>query len=302
MMPTVKQSYIQELNLIANRYGNLEDATVRKLLAMMRELRRNVGAKIITAEDWSPAKLASIRAGIDDVIAQFQAQLDAEVRTAFQATLTAGGESVTKPLEKIGVSGVFFQPSTAQVNVMLDFSARLVQDIKEELRSKIDQQVRLAVLGNKSPFQTMKDITRALYNAPKSRVPTGKEIVGGIAGRAEKVLRTEMQRALNLATHSQQLETAKRVPGLTKSWVATADTRTRPTHLTAHIRYKDNPILVADFFIVGTSRLMYPGDPNGPPEETIYCRCRQVTHHPVIGRIGSTLDARIAKEIKRRAA
>lgn len=305
-MPTIKQSYIQELNLIAGRYGTLEDQTIKRMLVMLRDLRARIAAQIATAGGWEPWRLRNLRAGIEDVIAQFQAQLNAELRASFQDTLVAGGESAVKPFEAAGISGgisgVFFRPSTAQVNVMLDFSARLVKQISDEVRGKIDQAVRLSVLGEKSPFQAMKDITSELYKQPQGKIPTGKEVVGGIAGRAEKVVRTEMQRAFNLATYSQQLETAKRIPGITKGWQATADRRTRPTHLRAHIRYKDNPIPIAEKFVVGTSRMLYPLDPNGDIKEVAGCRCRPVTYHPVIGRIGSTLDARIVKELKRRAA
>jgi hypothetical protein len=65
------------------------------------------------------------------------------------------------------------------------------------------------------------------------------------------------------------------------------------------MRYKDNPIPIREYFQVGSARLLYPGDPNGPPGETINCRCRAVTHHPAIGRVGSSLDGRIAQMLEK---
>jgi hypothetical protein len=60
------------------------------------------------------------------------------------------------------------------------------------------------------------------------------------------------------------------------------------------------PIPVDEPFIVGGAELMYPGDPAGPPEETINCRCRSVTQHPAIGRVGTSLDGRIEQELDTR--
>jgi uncharacterized protein with gpF-like domain len=183
----------------------------------------------------------------------------------------------------------------------LDFSAKLIQDITDDMRAGIDKSVRRAVIGEMSTIDAMRDITNTLGIEARAGVWKKRhDPVKGIAARAETDLRTEMGRAFNLATFSQQQEAAARIPGLTKSWTATGDVRTRPTHLRAHMKYKTNPIPVLAKFQVGSARLMYPLDPTGPPEETINCRCRSVTHHPAVGRVGSNLDGRIAAELKRR--
>jgi len=113
-----------------------------------------------------------------------------------------------------------------------------------------------------------------------------------------------MQRAYNLSTLSQQLETAKYVPGLMKAWEAAADPRTRESHLRAHQEYHKNAVLVGKPFVLrdekGEAELMCPGDPNAPPRFTINCRCTMSTIYPDIGVIGSTLDGRIAAELARR--
>ena len=43
--------------------------------------------------------------------------------------------------------------------------------------------------------------------------------------------------------------------------------------------------------------LMYPLDPAGPPQETINCRCTQITVIPEIGPLETPLDAEIEKEL-----
>ena len=57
-----------------------------------------------------------------------------------------------------------------------------------------------------------------------------------------------------------------------REWLSALDERTRPTHEAAHGQRAglDEP------FNVGGAKLQYPGDPQGPAEEIINCRCTTV--------------------------
>lgn len=60
---------------------------------------------------------------------------------------------------------------------------------------------------------------------------------------------------------------------LVKMWLATKDERTRDTHIEA-----DGQVVDIDKpFIVGNSKMMYPGDPAGEPCEVYNCRCTTIT-------------------------
>lgn len=300
---TIAQDYVRELNRIANRYGSLEDETIKRMLSMLKDLRMKIAAQLATAQGWDAVHLERLRANVEAQIAQFEARLRSELQAAMQDAVQTGQDSVVQPFQEIGLRSNYHRFSSAQANAIVDFSARLVKQIADETRAKIDQQIRLAVLGDKSPLDAMKGITKDLGLDARTGVWKKRpDPVKGVAARSETILRTEMQRAFNLATYSQQQASARDIEGLTKSWMATADGRTRPTHLRAHMRYKNNPIPIDEPFQVGSARLMYPCDPNGPPEETINCRCRSVTHHPALGRVGSSLDGRVAAELARRTA
>jgi hypothetical protein len=89
----------------------------------------------------------------------------------------------------------------------------------------------------------------------------------GIA-RARAIARTETHSAQQAATRSFANEVDEEFP-LVKVWVSTEDDRTRPTHAEANGQQQplDQP------FQVGDALLQFPGDPSGPPEEVINCRC-----------------------------
>lgn len=58
-----------------------------------------------------------------------------------------------------------------------------------------------------------------------------------------------------------------------KSWISTFDDRVRDPHDTREHPELAVPIDINAPFVVGGAELMHPGDPNGPPGQTINCRC-----------------------------
>lgn len=89
--------------------------------------------------------------------------------------------------------------------------------------------------------------------------------------RAVTVARTETLAAVNAGVfRSAELEAESRGdPAPFKQWIATADPRTRLTHREAD----KQRTLLREPFRVGGAQLLFPGDPRGPANEVINCRC-----------------------------
>lgn len=88
--------------------------------------------------------------------------------------------------------------------------------------------------------------------------------------RAVVIARTETLGALNGSrTDSFQAFAAETEEELERMWLSTVDPRTRPTHVAADGQRTG----VTDPFMVGGFALMFPGDPTGPAQEVIQCRC-----------------------------
>lgn len=93
-----------------------------------------------------------------------------------------------------------------------------------------------------------------------------EQLPGVDRARARRISRTEVIRASNFGS----IEGA-RATGLDmrKEWIATPDTRTRPSHAAAD----GQQVGLDAAFTVGGHEAQYPGDPALPAEESVSCRC-----------------------------
>jgi SPP1 gp7 family putative phage head morphogenesis protein len=84
--------------------------------------------------------------------------------------------------------------------------------------------------------------------------------------RAQTIARTETHNAATYATDQAAESTGLKFE---REWVAAEDNQTRPDHRAADGQRAgmDEP------FTVGGAKLSRPGDPDGPPEQIINCRC-----------------------------
>ena len=291
---TAKQDYANALLANARRYGTLEDETVRQATALLTELKRTLQDKLLSATDFEAAHLRRLLDETNTELEKYEAALAALVGTGTRQAVNTGLDAVIAPLVAAGYEVTVSPVVQARVNTLIDFSAELVRNISDEVRKVINTQIRLGVLGSKTPFEIMKELTRLLGYQKGV-------LVDGVGIRAEMIVRTEMTRVYNLSAYSQQLFTNDTLPGgVLKAWRATGDRRTRQNHLEAAARYNAEPIPVNQPFIVGGAELMFPGDPSGPAKETINCRCKTRTILPAIGPIQTPEEARIAAELERR--
>lgn len=125
--------------------------------------------------------------------------------------------------------------------------------------------------------QSIPDLTRAV------RVLLTASGTDRWPGRARTVARTETMGAVNAGVFRAAVLDAEARGDLApmKVWLATEDSRTRPTHNEAD----GQRTFLTSPFVVGGAQLMFPGDPRGPASEVIQCRCTML---PTI--LGETID------------
>jgi uncharacterized protein with gpF-like domain len=104
-----------------------------------------------------------------------------------------------------------------------------------------------------------------------SIVGIGKRIQEALGGdmafsRARTIAITETHAAAAAANDMAAESTGL---SLKRRWLTAHDSAVRPSHVAADMQVR----AMEDHFDIGGAKLLRPGDPDGPAEETINCRC-----------------------------
>jgi hypothetical protein len=291
-MTTQKQrSYAKKLREITKRFANLETDTVKRSVALLEQLRKDIIAQLATGgTEFDAYWLQQVQGNINDMITGYDALVADLAGSSASQAYTLGGNSVVEPAISGGMRGVFYRPNQAQLNILIDYSADLITNINSDMRSAINRELVTASLGGKSPLDVMKNITNILG------VKNGRSLATGVSARSEKIYRTELGRVYELSAESQRQVSKELEPNLQKRWLSTGDNRTRDSHLAAHGQI----VPVDEPFLVDGEELNHPKDPGGSAGNTINCRCTVVTIWPEIGPIETLNDQLVEEERKRR--
>lgn len=151
-----------------------------------------------------------------------------------------------------------------------ELNARVVKWAKKRAGTKV-------VDISKTTERRIRKVVTEGLDSGSSPAEIAREMADKVNGmtraRARTIARTEAHTAGMTGEYMAMEETVVDL-GLevNKVWVASEDDRTRDSHSAADGQTTG----LNEPFLVGESELMYPGDPDGPPEEVINCRCTVV--------------------------
>lgn len=148
-----------------------------------------------------------------------------------------------------------------------------LRNVPNEVYSRLVREIETGIaLGESNP--DMAERVRTLLTA------SGSDLW---PNRAITVARTESLAAVNAGAYAGAVRDADARGDVApmKVWLATDDTRTRPTHDDAD----GQRTLLESPFIVGGAQLRFPGDPRAPAQEVVMCRCSLL---PVV--LGEDID------------
>lgn len=249
------------------------ESAIRAALAELNRLRIEILTQMRSVAELRDdlGRMRQVEQAVNGMIDRVETQLAADLRAALRVQFDHGIALADAPLVSLDLPVVTISRET--IAVAESFSADLIQGITGTLRMKINSILRRAVLGSLNYSDALNELGRSLES---------RGTFSSVAGRAEAILRTEMLRmsaeAAQMRMEQQAVQARTAGYDLRKSWVATLDARTRPSHIAASLTYdEDGAIPVDDEFMVGGEQCLYPRDPALSPEESINCRCVAVS-------------------------
>jgi len=266
-----RQRAIQIARQIESAVNSRTEATVAAVTGDLERLRIEIiGLLAQQPPSWQVTQLNALLAEVKAAVDRWKAGAASRVG---QGTLANADEGAALPgaiaigvgNEDVGmIASEYAQPSIDDtvVEVAYASSAYMVEDVGGTLQTQVDSLIRRMALAGMTPWDAIQSLT------PSATVRRGMPFASA-AQRAETIIRTEMGRVFSQATDAAMQDASDYLPGLRQQWIATDDDRTRPSHRDAHEQIVD----MGEPFDVGGASLRFPRDPDGPPEETINCRC-----------------------------
>lgn len=245
-----------KLELAALRWLKVQEPLERKLKSQVRSLlsreQRAVIAKIKAGE-----VLPKTRDWYDDATEDSHDEWIAIFVAMMIAAIADGWELASEQFAGYALSYDAYIDAAA--SYAAEQAGKLVGDISATTRKELSRIIEQAITNGWSEEETARRVAE-LYDGWKG-------------SRAATIARTEVARALNYGVHWHAREIAQKYGlRIVKQWSAVNDSRTRYTHALAHGQKR----LLDEPFEVGGALLMHPGDPSGPPQETVNCRCVEV--------------------------
>jgi hypothetical protein len=247
----------------------------KAMRGVYEELRKQTIAELqgVDSDSYSAYYMKQNRAMLEKAIADAESRAKREMSGNLDK-MWNGGDDLVKEVMYAGeltVSGQAFFLNPTLLDTLKDFASTRLESLSEAAWNKINGELTMGVLGQKTPWEVSKAIAGTIKDPG---------IYKNVMTRAATITEVEMGRVFSTATMKSLEKAARDVPGMGKEWLhAGHPFKPRMSHLALHGQRKnmDEP------FITGSLVIDYPRDPKAPIEEVIHCGCEVIPWHPSWG-------------------
>jgi hypothetical protein len=257
---------------------DLAPAARSRVLEMLDATRREILGRLADVDpaSFSAAQLTELKRSIDQAMDKFRSDATTFLESAESHAARMGAEGVTQPLIAIGMEAIAMghvNPTT--LSIAQGYTADLITNLSRQAAHDINSALQRAFLGGQSWDQIVQQIGRGLG-------ATGRvSIFDKIGERAAGIATNEILRIHGISGQARMEELVERHPALKKIWKHIPVARfPRLTHLIAdgQIKGVNEPFEIPVLPGAAPEELMYPRDPNGSAENTIFCHCLSLPH------------------------
>ena len=255
-MTKAEKAYMKKINELIAKVGRLEDVEVARVAGLLNNSRKEIASRIIATE-WDAYHIPQMTDAVNDAMLTFSNRYKSFQTDALANMFQAGVDAVDWPLNIVGFKFATPELSATALEILQGFSIDLISGLTQDAVKKINAELTLGVLGNKTHFQVMQGIGGNL---------TDKGVFKTIASRAETITRTEMARVHSTAREARNQATIKASPGekWLKKWLSSHKANSRDEHAEL-----DGETVPVDENFPGN--IPYPHAPGLPAADSINC-------------------------------
>ena len=248
---------------IRTGYNKLENKATVHIRAQVEKFRIGIAEKLASS-DWNLQNMEKIKMIVNDTTLEFQrlslAGLDVDLEKAF----IKGIKQVDDVLLASNQMVIMPYLSKDVLEVSQSMARELITGLSTEMANRVNTQVRMALMGGQTPYQTMKNLETFI---PPLR---SKKYVGSVRARAENIVRTEMGRVNSMANKERMEMVTEINPDYGKKWLGTH----KPTSRPAHMAQEELGVVPMDYeYDVNGYKCSGPHDPRLPASEVCQCGC-----------------------------
>jgi len=264
--------YADQVQALINGAKNLTPESEKAIELLLAQASRDILGRIASLDprSFTSVQLQHLLASIDQAIATFRTKATDSVNglQAKAAQLAVQDTSRTVGAA-IGGSVSLGAVNMTTVKVAQGYAADLITGLSADATTKLKGVVQRSFLGGQSLGDIISQVGHVLEGGKFSGIFTD------VGDRAMKVAMNEVLRIHSISGQARLYELASRNHAIQKRWLHIPAARVpRISHILADLQ----TVAVDEPFMVGGEELMFPRDPSGSPENTIFCHCMSVPY------------------------
>ena len=269
-MATRAELYAEQVTKLIDGAKNLSLEARTAIESQLAQADREILGRIaqVDPKSFTAAQLTALRTSIDQELAKFRVAATDKVNALQERAATMATHDTSSVIgAAMGTSMPLGTVNMATVRIAQGYAADLISGLSSDAATKLKGVVQRAFLGGQSMSDIIAQVGRAMEGGKFSGIFTD------VGDRAMKIAFNEILRIHSIAGQARMQDLASRNPAIQKRWRHIPAARVpRIGHILA-----DNQTVAVDApVIVEGEELMFPRDPSGSPENTIFCHCVSV--------------------------
>lgn len=264
MTPEERRRRIREaIRRQVERRGLAVTAGVLDLLGTLAQLQEEIRQTLAgQPSDFDAWRLPELLAQVDRHIERWTRRAIGVTDRLIEEAWERGPAMIDAPLAaaEIRIGGTILPRSLLEE--LQSYTADKIKDVGPVARRRIENHVRLGVLGGRTPHQVMEGV---------GRVVDGPGPMKFVSFRAETITRTEMGRVHSAAADRRHQAAAKLLPGLGKEWRWSGKSRALHRAINGQKRAVGEPFELPDGV-----KMQYPRAAGAPVEHVANCGCESL--------------------------